>query len=166
LDQLEATTVAVQQSDLVLLVLHAHDPARQQDVQFLAALRDWFRSRPDLKMPRVLGIMTHIDLLSPVMEWNPPYDWGSPQRPKEKSIHDAIAAAKEYLGPHTIDILPACVAEGKVYGVSEWVVPKAVETLDDARAVSLLRCLYAEADAGKIRKILRQLVAASKQLVG
>jgi hypothetical protein len=57
------------------------------------------------------------------------------------------------------------VAAGRVYGVSEWVIPKAVEALDDARAVSLLRCLYSEADSGKIRKVLSQLVEASKQLL-
>ena len=164
-DQLSATQIAVQESDLVLLVLHAHDPARQADLKLLQSLGDWFRSRPDLKMPPVLGVLTHIDLLSPVMDWTPPYNWTAPQRPKEKSIHDAVVAAKEQVGSQLIDIVPACVAEGKVYGVSDWLIPQVVELLDESRAVSLLRCLYAEADTGKIRKILSQLSQASKQLV-
>ena len=40
------------------------------------------------------------------------------------------------------------------------------ETLPEAkgRAVALLRCLKAEANAGKIRKLLSQLLEASKQI--
>jgi hypothetical protein len=164
-DQLNATRTAIQQSDLVLLVLHAHDPARQTDVELLDSLTDWFRSHPDLKMPPILGVLTHIDLLSPVLDWTPPYHWIAPLRPKEKSIQEAVVAAKEQFGSRLIDIVPACAAEGKVYGVSDWLIPRAVESLDEARAVSLLRCLYAEADTGKIRKVLSQLLQASKQLL-
>src|SRR5439155_26585623 len=126
------------------LVLHAHDPARQADVKLLQSLDNYLRSRPDLKMPPVLGVLTHIDLLSPVMEWSPPYDWLAPQRPKERNIHDGIVAAKVQVGSQLIDIVPLCLAEGRVYGVSDWLIPRVVESLDEARAVSLLRCLYAE----------------------
>ena len=87
-DQLKATREAAQQSDLVCLVLHARNPARQADAEVLAALESWFRSRPDLKMPPVLGILTHIDLLSPAMEWAPPYQWDQPQRLKEQQIRE------------------------------------------------------------------------------
>jgi hypothetical protein len=85
-------------------------------------------------------------------------------RPKERSIRDALAAAKDQLGARVIDILPVCAAEGKVYGVLEWLVPRAVATLDEARAVALLRCLYLEADEGKVQKVLGQLRHASQQL--
>src|SRR5262249_43419984 len=63
-DQVADTHDAVQQADLALLVLHARDPARQQDLDRLRELRQWFAARPQLKMPRILGVMTHIDLLS------------------------------------------------------------------------------------------------------
>jgi predicted GTPase len=164
-DKLRATQAAVQQSDLVLLVLHARDPARQPDLELLQALRDWFQARENLKMPRILGVLTHIDLLSPLMEWTPPYNWLQPQRPKEKSIHDAVAAVEEQLGKYLVGVVPVCVAEGKVYGVQEWLLPRIVELLDEARAVALLRCLQAEADTGKIRKVLDQLLQAGKQLL-
>ena len=38
-----------------------------------------------------------------------------------------------------------------------------MELLDEARAVALLRCLKAEADARKIRKVFGQLLAAGKE---
>lgn len=164
-DQLKATEEALQHSDLALLVMHARDPARQPDLELLQALEAWFKARPTLKMPPVLGVLTHVDLLSPLMEWSPPYDWLDPKRPKEKSIHDALAAAEEQVGSHLIGIVPVCAAEGKVYGVQEWLLPRVVEQLGEARAVALVRCLQAEADAGKVRKVVDQLLQAGKQLI-
>ena len=37
--------------------------------------------------------------------------------------------------------------------------------LDQAHAVALLRCLRAEADTGKVRKVFHQLLSAGKQAV-
>src|ERR1051326_2395549 len=79
-DQVKATQQAAQDSDLLLLVLHARNPARQADLDMLRALREWFDSRPDLKQVPVLAVLTHIDLLSPAMEWSPPYNWQEPAR--------------------------------------------------------------------------------------
>src|SRR5438876_7560396 len=78
-DQMRATEEAARQSDLLLLVLHARNPARQADLTMLRSLKQWFASRIDLKMPPILGVMTHIDLLSPAMEWAPPYNWTKPE---------------------------------------------------------------------------------------
>jgi predicted GTPase len=164
-DQLQATRDSVQQTDLALLVLHARDPARQPDLDMLQALRAWFQARPHLKAPRILGVLTHIDLLSPIREWLPPYHWQAPKRPKEQSIHDAVATVEEQLGQYLVGVVPVCVARDKVYGVQEWLLPRLVDLLDEARAVALLRCLHTEADAGKLRKTLRQFLQASKHLV-
>ena len=97
-DHLKATQQAAQQADLLLLVLHARNPARQADLALLQQLRDWFASRPGLKMPRILAVLTHIDLLSPAMEWLPPYDWQQPQRPKEQQIEKAALTVRERAG--------------------------------------------------------------------
>ncbi len=48
-DQLRATQEAARQSDLLLLVLHALNPARQADLDLLKALKAWFVSKPDLR---------------------------------------------------------------------------------------------------------------------
>jgi predicted GTPase len=163
-DQLKATQEAAQQSDLVCLVLHARDPARQADVEVLQALERWFRSRPDLRKPPILAILTHIDLLSPAMEWAPPYNWRLPERTKERQIQEALATVRQQLGSYLVGCVPICSAPGKVYGIEDWVLPTILELLDEARGVALLRCLRAEADAGKVRKVFQQLLAAGQQI--
>jgi predicted GTPase len=160
-DQLKATREAAQQSDVLLLVLHARNPARQADLSMLRQLTAWFAARPDLKMPRVLAMLTHIDLLSPAMEWSPPYDWERPQRPKEKQIDAAAAAVREQLGEYLVGVVPVCTAPGKVYGVEEWLLPALAELLDEARAVGLLRVLRMEFDTEKVRKVFRQMKAVA-----
>lgn len=164
-DQLRATQDAAKQSDLLLLVLHARNPARQADVNLLQQLRTWFLANPDLRMPPVVAVLTHIDLLSPAMEWSPPYDWQTPEKTKEKQIAEAVTATQEQLGEHLAAVVPLCGAEGKVYGVDEFLLPVVAELLDEVHAVALLRCLKAEIDTGKVRKVFRQLLAAGKQMV-
>jgi uncharacterized protein len=164
-DQLAATREAARQSDILLLVLHARNAARQADVAQLQDLEAFFQSRPDLKRPPLLAVLTHIDLLSPAMEWSPPYDWTHPSRPKEQSIQDAMAAAQKQLGPQAPVVVPVCAAEGKVFGVAEELLPLIVERLDEAHAVGMLRCLMAEANTGTVRVILRQLIDVAKRLL-
>src|SRR5262249_53938991 len=142
-DQLRATQEAAQQSDLLLLVLHARNPGRQADLQMLRDLRAWYGTRPDLKRPPIVAGLTHIDLLSPAMEWAPPYDWRQPRRPKEQQIRQALEAAREQLGEHVAAVVPVCAVPGKVHGIDEWFLPALTQLLDEAHAVALLRCLKA-----------------------
>jgi hypothetical protein len=164
-DQLAATRETARKSDLLLLVLHARNPARQADLQQLEDLDVFFKSRPDLKRPPLLAVLTHIDLLSPTMEWAPPYNWRHPMRPKEQSIQDAMAAVQKQLGSHVPIVVPVCVAEGKISGVAEELLPLIVEHLDDAHSVGMLRCLMNEANTGSVRVILRQMLSAARQLL-
>lgn len=158
-DQLRVTQETAQQSDLLLFVTHARNPARQADVQMLKALHDWYTTRPDLRLPPILCVVTHIDLLSPAMEWSPPYNWHEPTRPKEKQIAAAMEAVREQLGQHVTGIVPVCTAAGKVYGVEENLLPAVTELLDEGHAVGLLRCIRAEINAEKVRRVFRQLKA-------
>jgi predicted GTPase len=164
-DQLRVTKESAQQSDLLLLVLHARNPARQADLAMLEELHDWFAAHPDLKAPPILAVLTHMDLLSPSLEWAPPYDWQEPTRPKEKQIGQAVAAVREQLGPFLIGIVPVCTAPERVYGIEEWVLPAVAEMLDEVHAVALLRCLRAEIDTRKVRRVFYQFLASGKQLV-
>ena len=120
------------------------------------------RLAPDLKRPPILVVATHIDLLSPAMEWAPPYDWRRGKRPKEESIRQAVAAITEQLGEMSPVVVPVCAAAGKVYGVDEFLLPEVAQKLDEAHGVAFLRCLRAEKDAGKIRKVFNQMLAAGK----
>jgi uncharacterized protein len=165
-DQFDNTVEAARESDLLFFVVHAGNPGRDADVKLWHDLKDYFMDRPELKMPPVLLVMTHVDLLSPAMEWAPPYDWRNPKRPKEKNISEAAQVVSEQFGEGYAAIVPVCSAEGKTWGIEEELVPEMVGLLGEARAVSFVRCLEAEADEGKIRKVMDQLFAAGKALLG
>jgi hypothetical protein len=164
-DQLRASEDAARQADLVLLVLHARNPARQADLDMLKRMHSWFAAHPEVRSPPVLGILTHVDLLSPAMEWQPPYDWTRPERAKEQSMHDAWNAVREQLGDYLVGIVPVCTAAGNVYGVDEWFLPTLGELLDEAHGVALLRCIKAEANIGKVRRVFQQLWHSGTQVV-
>ena len=99
-DQLAVTRAAAQESDILLLVLHARNPARQADLDLLKDLHEWFAARPELRKPPIIAVLTHIDLLTPAMEWAPPYDWQRGSRPKEENIRQSLAAAQAQLGTY------------------------------------------------------------------
>lgn len=162
-DQLAVTRAAARDSDLLLLVLHARNPARQADLDLLKDLQAWFAARPELKKPPLVAVVTHIDLLSPALEWAPPYNWQQPSRPKEENIQQSLAAVQSQLGEYLSGIVPVCVVPGKVYGIDEWLWPAVAQRLDEVRGVALLRCLKAEVDANKMRKVFHQLLAAGKE---
>ena len=87
-------------ADLLLLITPALDPALQMDLDFLQELK---ADLPDLS---AVGIVTQIDRLRPIREWNPPYNWQEGTKPKEKSIRDATAYRAEQLGEICELILP------------------------------------------------------------
>jgi len=103
-------------------------------------------------------------LLTPAMEWSPPYDWAGGTQPKERSIAEAVTAARESF-PDAVGAVPACAAEGRVWGINEELLPAVVGLIGEAKAVALLRCLHAEADEGKVKKVFAQLWAAGRKAV-
>ena len=166
-EQTEGTREAVRQADLVLLVMAATSPAKQADAAMLTELNAWFREQHRLKPPPVIGVVSKVDGLRPVMEWSPPYDWQHPVRPKEKSIHEAIDYARQSVGVGVRTIVPVCADRdhGRVYGIEEWLLPTILVQLDDARAVSLVRALHQEYDRQKLSKTLSQLLEVGRQVM-
>lgn len=165
-DQFTNTQTAAQQSDVLLLCVRAVDPGRQADVKMLEKLSEYFSKHANLKMPPVFIVVTHIDLLSPKMEWEPPYDWRHPKRPKEQSIFDAVESVKEQLKGRSIGVIPVCAAEGQEFGIKEELLPTLTQTLGEGRAVAMLRCLFTEADTRKYQRIFEQAFAGGKKVLG
>jgi predicted GTPase len=164
-DQLAATIEAAQQSDLIFLVTHARNPGRQADVSLLKELFTWFADRPRLKLPPILVVMTHIDLLSPAMEWSPPYNWRKPTRTKENNIAAAAEVIRQQLGEKITAIVPVCTRSDAIFAIKEELLPEVTQLLGEARAVAMLRCLQAEADEGQVRRLFDQLLNTGKLLL-
>jgi predicted GTPase len=161
-EQQAATFEAARDADLILVVLHARNPARQPDVEALTELARWFGEHSGLMAPRQLGVLTHVDLLSPALLWQPPYNWTEPVRPKEKSISEALQTARDQFQETLAACVPVCTEPTRVYGIEEWLLPAMVRLLPEARAVKLVRALHSEADGLKVQRILQQLMAAGK----
>ncbi|MEP0916810.1 50S ribosome-binding GTPase [Leptolyngbya sp. DQ-M1] len=85
-------------TDLVLLITPALDPALQMDLDFLSELRS-------LSLPTI-AVVTQVDRLRPIREWNSPYNWQFGDRPKEISIREAVAYRQEVLGHVCSFVLP------------------------------------------------------------
>lgn len=87
-------------ADLILLVTPALDPALQMDLDFLKEMQQEERNIP------VITVVTQVDRLRPIREWNPPYDWQLGEGKKEKNIREAVAYRQENLGKYCDLVLP------------------------------------------------------------
>jgi predicted GTPase len=161
----KAAVEAARQADVLLLVVPARSAARRPESEFLDRVRSALSALPNLKMPPVLVVLTHIDLLSPVMEWAPPYDWRTGTRPKEVQIREATQAAGEAFAGRAAGVVPVCTAAGKEMGVKDELLPAVAVFLDEARGVGLLRALHAEASADKVKRVVGQIGSAAGQLL-
>ena len=125
-------------ADLLILVTPALDPALQMDLDFLQALKE---DLPDLN---AIGIVTQVDRLRPIREWNPPYDWREGTRSKERSIRDATIYRAEQLGDICDLILPL-VTEDLVNNRPAWNVEalssELIQAIAPAKQLRLARFL-------------------------
>ncbi len=161
-----AAVEASRDADLILLVTQATVPGRQTDVDLLDRLRAWFAEKPHLRMPPVVVVVSHIDLLSPKAEWAPPYDWQTGTRPKEVNIRECVSVVKEQMGDRATDVVPVCGREGEQFGVTEGLIPAVASHLDHARGTAVLKAFDAEGSAGKYEKLGEQVLAGGKQVLG
>ena len=125
-------------ADLLLIVTPALDPALQMDLDFLEALK---ANLPDLS---AIGIVTQVDRLRPLREWNPPYDWREGTKSKEKSIRGATIYRAELLG-EICDLILPLVTEDRTNNRLAWGVTDLstalVEAIAPAKQLRLARFL-------------------------
>lgn len=103
----------VTNSDLVIWVLKANQPARSLDVQFQSKLDEYYaksenRSR---KRPAIIGVLNQVDRLKPVGEWDPPYDLNNPSAEKAKNIIDSMKYNQELLALDSL--VPLSISDDK-----------------------------------------------------
>ena len=158
LDGLATTT------DLVLWVTAAHRPDRQSERETLDRLRTLWTARADHHPPPLLVAVSHIDLLRPPRDWQPPYDLANPQGPKATNIRAALEAAATDLGVPAADAIPVCLAEGRVYNVTDSLWAALLEREGTADRVRLLRCVDERKRAEDWALLRQQLVNAGRFL--
>jgi predicted GTPase len=134
----------VSEADMVIWLLKANQPARALDTEFKEAYDGFFnkaemRSR---KRPALIGVLTHIDQLPRLKEWQPPYSLDSklnegPKALAEQQLKDALEYNQSLLKIETL--VPLCSAPDK----SNWGLDQFLTELDnryqDARQTQLNR---------------------------
>ena len=137
-------------ADLLLLVTPALDPALQMDVDFLQDIKANVTDLP------VIAIVTQVDRLRPIREWNPPYDWEWGELPKEIAIREATQYREKSLGDLCDFVLPVVNHDLKT-GRAAWGI--------DALSLGLVDAI-APAKQLRLARFLRNLeartVAAAK----
>ncbi|MBD2307630.1 GTPase family protein [Chroococcidiopsis sp. FACHB-1243] len=128
-------------SDLLLLVNPALDPALQMDVDFLKDIQTEVTDLP------VITAVTQVDRLRPIREWQPPYNWELGNRPKEISIREAIQYRAQLLANYCDVVLPIVTADPQV-GRTAWGI--------DALSLALVQAI-APAKQLRLARFMRDL---------
>lgn len=145
-------------------------PARAPDVEVLKVVKEKYESNPDLRPPPILVVVTHIDELTPALEWSPPYDLLQADRPKARRIREAIDHVGYALGlDHDVlgidhdQIVPVCVREiHAAYNIDLlWTLVAA--NLNEARFVKLAR-VRPDANGLSVAQMLSQFATGGDGL--
>jgi predicted GTPase len=121
-------------ADLVLVVTPALDPALQMDADFLQELKNTVADLP------AIAVVTQVDRLRPVREWQPPYDWQHGHRPKEKAIRGAIEYRLENLGNFCSGAFPLVSRDRNSWGADALSIAL-IEAIDPSKQIRLARFL-------------------------
>jgi predicted GTPase len=125
--------------DAVILVVSATSAARASDRKMLDEIRELFAKHPVRHPPVVLVALTHVDLLRPFTEWEPPYDIVQPKGAKGRNIREAVDTIAADLGIEPADAIPVCLRPDRIDNVREGLVPALLGRLPEARRVACLR---------------------------
>ncbi len=152
-------------ADMILWVSAAHRPDRQSERQILDALRTAQSARVDRRPPPLLVVVTHIDRLRPLREWQPPYDLTDSRNLKAMSIQAAVTALATDLDVPIGSVIPVCLAEGRVYNVDDTLWAALLDQMDRAQRARLLRCQDARRRDENWMLLRRQLANAGRFLL-
>ena len=151
-------------ADLVLWVSAANRADRHDERRALDDLRAKIH-RPDRISPPVIVVMTQIDRLRPVREWNPPYRLNPPDGAKAEQIVAAARRLAHDLAVPLEAIIPVCLRDGRRDNIDDVLWAALLERMDEARRVRLLRCLKARRGEENWALLKRQL-RRSGRLIG
>ncbi|MEH1921389.1 GTPase family protein [Nostoc sp.] len=137
-------------ADLLLLATPALDPALQMDVDFLQDIKAEVADLP------AIAIVTQVDRLRPIREWQPPYDWEWGDRAKEIAIREATEYRAKLLGNFCNLVLPVVTGDSKTNRVPWGVEALSLGLVDAIAPTKQLRL------ARFLRNLEARIVAAAK----
>ncbi len=151
-------------SDLVLIVCSAVSAARAPDRELLNDVRTFFQNEPNRILPPILVVLTHIDQLRPWNEWQPPYDLTGGTDAKSRNIAAAIEAVAADLQVPAEQVIPVCLAEGRVYNVDDGLIPAILHSMSAAQRAKYQRCLRQSYDDEYWRRLWQQAANSGRWL--
>jgi uncharacterized protein len=158
---------AVVSADLILWVTAAPRPDRGVERVYLERISDWLTAGAARRRPAPLIVaVSYIDQLSPIQEWSPPYDLSQPDSAKARTIKSAMEAIASDFGLATRELVPVCLAQGRVYNVEDGLWAAILGCEDDARRARFLRLLPARQRAENWALAWRQLVNTGRLISG
>ncbi|MEH2371636.1 GTPase family protein [Nostoc sp.] len=137
-------------ADLLLLATPALDPALQMDVDFLQDMKAEVADLP------AIAIVTQVDRLRPIREWQPPYDWEWGDRAKEIAIREATQYRAQLLGNFCNLVLPVVTGDSKTSRVAWGVEALSLGLVDAIAPTKQLRL------ARFLRNLEARTIAAAK----
>ncbi|MEJ1931381.1 GTPase [Nostoc sp. NIES-2111] len=138
------------EADLLVLVTPVLDPALQMDVDFLREIKATVADIP------AIAVVTQVDRLRPIREWQLPYDWQEGNRPKEIAIREATEYRENLLGEYCNLVLPVVTSDtqtGRIAWGIEALSLGLIEAIAPAKQLRLARFL---------RNLEARTVAAAK----
>ena len=164
-DHVSALIVQAERADLVVWVSPANRADREIDRAALMALRAHFAARPNRISPPMLLALTHVDLLRPFQEWQPPYDLNDPASAKASSMRAAVEAAAADLGFETDDVVPCALGAGRARYNVDAIWAGIAAALPEAQRTKLVRTLRDAEGAWDWRRVMSQAHGAGRVLV-
>ncbi len=101
------------ESDIVIWVLKADQPARALDAGLYSQFEEYYRQKESMqnKRPILIGVLSHVDVLDPSTQWNPPYDFEDVSVEKVRTINQALQYNQQLLPFEAI--IPVCLSSDK-----------------------------------------------------
>lgn len=148
---IEGLKTQAQHCDLLIWVTSAMGPERGRDRKVLEALRR--AARAEGRHPPVLAVHTHVDQLTPILDWTPPYNLDRAESPKAQSIAKALLAVATDLRVPIQSVVPVCLDQMRgTYNVDVlWA--KMLDALSEAQRARLGRALAVAGDDGYWKRL-------------
>ncbi len=154
---------AVVNADLILWVSAAPRPDREEERALLERIRSWLDEQAPRRRPApLIVVVSHIDQLSPVRQWQPPYDLSDPKSAKGKTISAAVEAIKNDFSLATGEVVPVSLAEGRHYNIEDGLWAAILGNEDEARRARFLRLLPKRQRQENWSLLRRQLTNAGR----